>query len=79
MAKYPYQIPTCNGSAPSDAFLQGNFSSSAEFFVCVGVFGFLYCTATLILYLGYQDTYRQNTRGPNIVSTSLASYMFMIR
>lgn len=62
-----YPIPGCNGSRAS-AFLQGDYSSSAEFFVCVGVFGFLYCTATLILYLGYQSLYRQNTRWPIIVS-----------
>lgn len=66
---HPYYIPTCNGSQTNETFLQGNFSSSAEFFVCVGVFGFLYCTATLILYLGYQNIYRQTSRGPIIVST----------
>lgn len=65
---YAYQLPTCNGST-SAVHLQGDFSSSAEFFVCVGVFGFLYCTATLVLYLGYQSVYRQSARGPIIVSS----------
>lgn len=69
-------VPLCNGSLSSTIFLQGDYSSSAEFFVCVGVFGFLYCTATLVLYLGYQSVYRQNTRGPIIVSTRLHSKMF---
>lgn len=64
-----YQVPLCNRSHTNATFLEGDFSSSAEFFVCVGVFGFLYCTATLVLYLGYQSVYRQNTRGPIIVST----------
>lgn len=66
-----YKVPLCNGSGVNTTYLQGDYSSSAEFFVCVGVFGFLYCTATLVLYLGYQSVYRQNTRGPVIVSTQL--------
>lgn len=65
-----YNVPLCNGSH-KETFLQGDYSSSAQFFVCVGVFGFLYCTATLILYLGYQSVYRQNTRGPIVVSREL--------
>ncbi|XP_036956763.1 synaptophysin-like protein 2a isoform X2 [Acanthopagrus latus] len=73
----PYEIPSCNGSTPSKTFLQGDFSSSAEFFVCVGVFGFLYCTATLILYLGYQNIYRQTTRGPIIDLVVTAAFAFL--
>lgn len=67
-----YAVPMCNSSGSKDTFLQGDYSSSAQFFVCVGVFGFLYCTATLILYLGYQSVYRQNTRGPIVVSRALS-------
>lgn len=69
LSDHPYKVPFCNGSTSNNTYLQGDFSSSAEFFVCVGVFGFLYCTATLILYLGYQHVYRQTSRGPIIVST----------
>ncbi|XP_070703625.1 synaptophysin-like protein 2a [Pempheris klunzingeri] len=74
---YPYKIPTCNSSPTNQTYLQGDFSSSAEFFVCVGVFGFLYCTATLVLYLGYQNTYRQTTRGPIIDLGVTAAFAFL--
>lgn len=74
---YPYKIPTCNGTTSNETFLQGDFSSSAEFFVCVGVFGFLYCTATLILYLGYQNVYRQTTRGPIVDLVVTAAFAFL--
>ncbi|XP_044068707.1 synaptophysin-like protein 2a [Siniperca chuatsi] len=73
----PYKIPSCNSSPSNETYLQGDFSSSAEFFVCVGVFGFLYCTATLILYLGYQHVYRQTTRGPIIDLVVTAAFAFL--
>lgn len=73
----PYHVPLCNGSVSNETFLQGDFSSSAEFFVCVGVFGFLYCTATLILYLGYQNVYRQTSRGPIIDLVLTAAFAFL--
>uniref|UniRef100_A0A8C2Z1S4 Synaptophysin-like 2a n=1 Tax=Cyclopterus lumpus TaxID=8103 RepID=A0A8C2Z1S4_CYCLU len=73
----PYQITLCNKSRSNETFLQGDFSSSAEFFVCVGVFGFLYCTATLILYLGYQNVYRQTSRGPIIDLVVTAAFAFL--
>ncbi|KAM6947265.1 synaptophysin-like protein 2a [Lycodopsis pacificus] len=74
---YPYKIPLCNSTLSNDTFLQGDFSSSAEFFVCVGVFGFLYCTATLILYLGYQNVYRQTSRGPIVDLLVTAAFAFL--
>ncbi|XP_023150405.1 synaptophysin-like protein 2a isoform X1 [Amphiprion ocellaris] len=77
LGAHPYTMPLCNGSKPNDTFLQGDFSSSAEFFVCVGVFGFLYCTATLILYLGYQHVYRQTPRGPIIDLVVTAAFAFL--
>uniref|UniRef100_UPI0037E76B2D synaptophysin-like protein 2a n=1 Tax=Semicossyphus pulcher TaxID=241346 RepID=UPI0037E76B2D len=77
LAAHPYKIPLCNGSEPSPTYLQGDFSSSAEFYVCVGVFAFLYCTATLVLYLGYQNVYRQTTRGPIIDLVVTAAFAFL--
>ncbi|KAM3622114.1 uncharacterized protein V6R79_020505 [Siganus canaliculatus] len=73
-----YDVPYCNSSAGGKTYhLQGDFNSSAEFFVCIGVFGFLYCTATLILYLGYQHIYRQTARGPIIDLVITAAFAFM--
>ncbi|CAF92177.1 unnamed protein product [Tetraodon nigroviridis] len=75
-----FKIPLCNGTQVNSTFLQGDYSSSAEFFVCVGVFGFLYCTATLVLYLGYQSVYRQNTRGPiiDLVITGAFAVLWLV-
>ncbi|XP_060766121.1 synaptophysin-like protein 2a [Neoarius graeffei] len=75
-----YHIPQCNGSATSLMFLRGNFSSSAEFFVSVGVFAFLYCTFTLILYLGYQHIYRETTRGPivDLILTGIFAFLWLV-
>lgn len=74
---YPYTIPSCDQAPTPEMYLQGDFSSSAEFFVCVGVFAFLYCTATLILYLGFQNVYRQTNRGPMIDLFVTASFAFL--
>ncbi|XP_047204214.1 synaptophysin-like protein 2a isoform X1 [Girardinichthys multiradiatus] len=74
---HPFKIPICNSSQFNTTYLQGDFSSSAEFFVCVGVFGFLYCTATLILYLGFQNVYRQTSRGPIIDLLMTAAFAFL--
>ncbi|KAG7273379.1 hypothetical protein CRUP_026370 [Coryphaenoides rupestris] len=76
----PYVIPSCSISPANNTYLQGDFSSSAEFFVSVGVFGFLYCTATLILYLGFQHVYRQTSRGPlvDLVVTGAFAFLWLV-
>lgn len=77
LSAYPYTIPSCDQVMSPEMYLQGDFSSSAEFFVCVGVFAFLYSTATLILYLGFQNVYRQTSRGPMIDLFVTASFAFL--
>ncbi|KAF4107312.1 synaptophysin-like protein 2a [Onychostoma macrolepis] len=75
----PYSIHHCNGST-NQTHLQGDFSSSAEFFVCVGVLDFLYCTFTIILYLGYQQVYRESNRGPTIdlIVTGIFAFFWLV-
>ncbi|KAL0978072.1 hypothetical protein UPYG_G00165560 [Umbra pygmaea] len=78
---YPFRLPSygpyfpsCNGT--NKTYLQGDYSSSAQFYVCVGVFGFLYCTITLVLYLGYQHVYREGRR-PTIDLLMTAAFAFL--
>ncbi|CAL1609705.1 unnamed protein product [Knipowitschia caucasica] len=77
LSAHSYVIPSCNQAPASEFYLQGDFSSSAEFFVCVGVFAFLYCTAALVLYLGFQSVYRQTSHGPTIDLLVTAVFAFL--
>uniref|UniRef100_A0A669DXA7 Synaptophysin-like 2a n=1 Tax=Oreochromis niloticus TaxID=8128 RepID=A0A669DXA7_ORENI len=79
---YPFRVlpvtdTIYNLSSCTETYLQGDFSSSAQFFVCVGVFAFLYCTATLIVYLGYRTVYLQTSRGPVIDLLLTAAFAFL--
>lgn len=80
LADSSYSMPTCNGTDVETTYLQGDFRSSAEFFVSVGVFAFLYCTVTLVLYLGYQHVYRQTSRGPlaDLVVTGVFAFLWLV-
>ncbi|XP_075580959.1 synaptophysin-like protein 1 [Pelecanus crispus] len=54
----PSLTKLCNMTWTEDVHLVGDFSSSAQFFVTVAVFAFLYSMAALALYLGYFHLYR---------------------
>lgn len=69
LMEHPYDVPTCvvNATKPAVYYLTGDYASSAQFYVCVGVLAFLYSTASLVIYLGFQNLYRGSGRGPIVV------------
>lgn len=63
-----FDAPTCKGGNRERSFLVGDYSSSAEFFVTIAVFSFLYSMAALSAYCFVLEKYRENNKGPQIVS-----------
>lgn len=63
-----FEAPTCQAGTKK-VFLVGNYSSSAEFFVTVAVFAFLYSMGALATYIFLQNKYRENNKGPMLVSS----------
>ncbi|KAG5197616.1 hypothetical protein JEQ12_008345 [Ovis aries] len=61
-----FEVPTCEGKERQKVSLIGDSSSSAEFFVTVAVFAFLYSLAATVVYIFFQNKYRENNRGPLI-------------
>ncbi|XP_032067533.1 synaptophysin [Thamnophis elegans] len=81
---YPFRLhqvyfdaPTCKGSEQDKVFLIGDYSSSAEFFVTIAVFAFLYSLAVIVVYIFMQDKYRENNKGPMIDFVVTAVFVFM--
>lgn len=64
-----FDAPTCKSGNKERVFLVGDYSSSAEFFVTIGVFAFLYSTAALSIYIFFFEKYKENNKGPLIVSS----------
>lgn len=84
---YPFRLhqvyfdaPTCKGGNPERFFLVGDYSSSAEFFVTIGVFSFLYSMAALSVYCFMLEKYRENQKGAQIdfVVTAVFTFMWLV-
>ncbi|KAM4610123.1 synaptophysin b [Polymixia lowei] len=85
--EYPFRLhqvyfdaPTCKGGNPERLFLVGDYSSSAEFFVTIGVFSFLYSMAALSVYCFVLEKYRENNKGAQIdfVVTAVFTFMWLV-
>ncbi|XP_060714682.1 synaptoporin isoform X2 [Tachysurus vachellii] len=75
-----FMVPTCEGRQQEQLHLDGDFSSSAEFFVTIAVFAFLYSLFATVVYIFYQNKYRENNRGPFIdfIVTVVFSFMWLV-
>uniref|UniRef100_A0A665V1N3 Synaptoporin-like n=1 Tax=Echeneis naucrates TaxID=173247 RepID=A0A665V1N3_ECHNA len=62
-----FKASLCEAKREEIIFLDGDFSSAAQFFVTVGVSAFLYSLLATIVYVFYQNKYLKNNRGPLVV------------
>ncbi|KAM4662213.1 synaptophysin [Discoglossus pictus] len=74
-----FDVPTCKGGNDK-VFLVGDYSSSAEFFVTVAVFAFLYSLGALLMYIFLQNKYRENNKGPMIdcIVTAVFTFLWLV-
>ncbi|XP_064155411.1 synaptoporin-like isoform X2 [Anguilla rostrata] len=84
---YPFRLyqvyfdaPLCEGNRRERLFLDGDFSSSAELFVTTAVFAFLYSLLATVVYIFYQNKYRENNRGPvaDFIVTMVFSFTWLV-
>nr|XP_029540074.1 synaptoporin-like isoform X2 [Oncorhynchus nerka] len=75
-----FEAPLCDGRRRESLFLIGDYSSSAEFFVTIAVFAFLYSLMATIVYIFFQNEYRENNRGPLIdfIVTVVFAFMWLV-
>ncbi|XP_077385557.1 synaptoporin isoform X1 [Festucalex cinctus] len=75
-----FEVPVCEGMRRERLFLIGDYSSSAEFFVTIAVFAFLYSLVATVIYIFFHNKYRENIRGPLIdfVVTVVFSFMWLV-
>ncbi|XP_039366374.1 synaptophysin isoform X1 [Mauremys reevesii] len=75
-----FDVPACKGTEVQRIFLIGDYSSSAEFFVTIAVFAFLYSLAATVVYLFMENKYRENNKGPMIdfVVTAIFAFMWLV-
>ncbi|XP_061641683.1 synaptoporin isoform X1 [Phyllopteryx taeniolatus] len=75
-----FEAPMCEGMRRERLFLIGDFSSSAEFFVTIAVFAFLYSLVATVVYIFFHNKYSENNRGPLIdfVVTVVFSFMWLV-
>ncbi|XP_063072550.1 synaptoporin b [Engraulis encrasicolus] len=59
-----FKVPLCEVKRHETLFLEGDFSTPAQFFVTVAVFAFLYSLLATVIYIFYQKEYREKNRGP---------------
>ncbi|XP_072003275.1 synaptophysin-like protein 1 [Engystomops pustulosus] len=88
--RYPFRLNTvlfhgnytekfC-GAPWNELHLTGDYSSSAEFYVTVAVFAFLYCIGALVLYLGFRHLYQDSIKLPLIdfIITAIFAFLWLV-
>ncbi|CAN9512458.1 unnamed protein product [Ophioblennius macclurei] len=75
-----FEAPACEATRRERVFLIGDYSSSAEFFVTIAVFAFLYSLTATVVYVFFLNKYREISRAPLIdfVVTVVFSFMWLV-
>ncbi|KAK1799854.1 hypothetical protein P4O66_006382 [Electrophorus voltai] len=75
-----FDVPTREGQKQERLHLDGDFSSSSEFFVTIAVFSFLYSLLATIVHIFFQNAYHENNHGPlvDFMVTVVFSFMWLV-